>query len=63
MTFIIVPLKSMHGFQGTEAQGLGISTSSLIIITLMGEAQFACYMSSSLRWFSAGESSMTSIAI
>ena len=63
MTFVIVLLKSMHGFQGTEAQGLENSISSLIIITLMGKAQFSGYMSSSLRWFSTGKSSMTSIAI
>ena len=51
MTFIIVLLKGMQWLSKNRSPGL------------MGEAQFACYVSSSLRWLGAEKSSMTSIAI
>ena len=50
MTFIIVLLKGMQWLSKNRSPGL------------MGEAQFACYVSSSLRWLGAEKSSMTSIA-
>ena len=48
-------------FSYIRAQDLGHLTSSLIIMQLVGEAQFGSYMCSSLVWFRQGRSFMTLI--